>query len=76
MLSLYPEIKPNAQHRIAVDPPHELYVEESGNPDGMPVLVVHGGPGVGARTITGGFSMPSGSGLFLWISAVPSVPRR
>ena len=45
MLTLYPEIKPNAQHRIAVDPPHELYVEESGNPDGIPVLVVHGGPG-------------------------------
>ena len=49
MLTLYPEIKPNAQHRIAVDPPHELYVEESGNPDGIPVLVVHGGPGGGCE---------------------------
>lgn len=49
MLTLYPEIKPNAQHRIAVDPPHELYVEESGNPEGMPVLVVHGGPGGGCE---------------------------
>ena len=47
MLTLYPEIKPNARHRIAVDAPHELYVEESGNPDGIPVLVVHGGPGGG-----------------------------
>ena len=43
MLTLFPDIKPNAQHRIAVDPPHELFVEESGNPDGIPVLVVHGG---------------------------------
>ncbi|MBO6849177.1 MAG: prolyl aminopeptidase [Marinobacter sp.] len=49
MLTLYPDIKPNAQHRIAVDPPHELYVEESGNPEGMPVLVVHGGPGGGCE---------------------------
>ncbi|MFN2359452.1 MAG: prolyl aminopeptidase [Marinobacter sp.] len=49
MLTLYPDIKPNARHRLAVDPPHELYVEESGNPDGMPVLVVHGGPGGGCE---------------------------
>lgn len=49
MLNLYPEIQPNARHRIAVDPPHELYVEESGNPHGSPVLVVHGGPGGGCE---------------------------
>ena len=49
MLTLFPDIKPNAQHRIAVDPPHELFVEESGNPDGIPVLVVHGGPGGGCE---------------------------
>ncbi len=49
MLTLFPDIKPNARHRLAVDPPHELYVEESGNPDGIPVLVVHGGPGGGCE---------------------------
>ncbi len=49
MLTLYPDIKPNARHRLAVEPPHELYVEESGNPDGIPVLVVHGGPGGGCE---------------------------
>jgi proline iminopeptidase len=49
MLTLYPEISPNARHRIAVDPPHELYIEESGNPEGIPVLVVHGGPGGGCE---------------------------
>lgn len=49
MLTLYPELKPYAVHRLAVDPPHDLYIEESGNPDGLPVLVVHGGPGGGCE---------------------------
>lgn len=49
MLSLYPDIKPYADHRLKVDAPHELYIEESGNPDGIPVVVVHGGPGGGCE---------------------------
>ena len=47
MMTLYPEIKPYAQHRLAVQAPHQLYIEESGNPSGIPVLFVHGGPGGG-----------------------------
>jgi proline iminopeptidase len=47
MLTLYPPIKPYAQNRLAVEPPHELYIEECGNPEGLPILVVHGGPGAG-----------------------------
>ena len=46
---LFPEIKPYRVHRLAVDPPHELHVEESGTPDGIPVLFVHGGPGSGSQ---------------------------
>ena len=46
---LFPEIKPYQIHRLAVDPPHQLYLEESGNPDGIPVLFVHGGPGAGCQ---------------------------
>ncbi|WP_100641202.1 prolyl aminopeptidase [Marinobacter salexigens] len=49
MLTLYPDIKPYAKHRLAVDAPHELYFEESGNPEGIPVLFVHGGPGGGCE---------------------------
>jgi len=49
MLTLHPEIKPYRVHRLAVDPPHELYLEESGNADGIPVLFVHGGPGAGCQ---------------------------
>lgn len=47
MLILYPDIKPYKTHRLDVEPPHNLYIEESGNPDGIPVLFVHGGPGAG-----------------------------
>ena len=47
MMMLYPEIKTYAKHRLSVQPPHELYIEESGDPDGIPVLFVHGGPGSG-----------------------------
>lgn len=49
MYKLYPEIKPYAAHRLAVDKPHQLYIEECGNPDGLPVVFVHGGPGAGCE---------------------------
>lgn len=49
MLKLYPPIKSNRQFWLKVDAPHELYVEESGSPDGMPVVFVHGGPGAGCE---------------------------
>jgi proline iminopeptidase len=44
---LFPEIEPYAHGRLAVDPPHELYWEECGNPKGSPALFLHGGPGAG-----------------------------
>jgi len=47
MLTLYPPIKPYATHSVAVDDRHTLYVEESGNPKGLPVIFIHGGPGAG-----------------------------
>jgi proline iminopeptidase len=49
MHQLYPDIKPHKTHQLNVDEPHVLYVEESGNPDGIPVLFVHGGPGAGCE---------------------------
>ena len=42
---LYPEIEPFASGWMSTDGPHEIYYEESGNPQGLPVLVLHGGPG-------------------------------
>src|SRR4051812_35126797 len=47
--TLYPEIEPFASFHLPVGDGHELYVERSGNPVGIPVLLVHGGPGSGTR---------------------------
>lgn len=49
MYTLYPDIKPYAVHTLKVDKPHLVYVEECGNPDGIPVLFLHGGPGAGCQ---------------------------
>ena len=47
MRQMYPEIEPYQTHRVAVDAIHTLYVEECGNPAGLPVIFLHGGPGAG-----------------------------
>lgn len=44
---LYPPIEPFDQRMLAVGDGHEIYVEQCGNPDGAPVVVLHGGPGGG-----------------------------
>ena len=49
MFQLYPEIKPYARHMLAVDDIHTLYIDESGNTEGIPVLFVHSGPGSGCE---------------------------
>lgn len=45
---LFPEIEPHASGRMPLDPRHTMYWEVSGNPDGIPVVFLHGGPGSGA----------------------------
>jgi proline iminopeptidase len=45
---LYPEILPYASGYLRLDDAHSMYWETSGNPDGIPVLFLHGGPGAGA----------------------------
>jgi proline iminopeptidase len=46
--SLYPSLEPRRTGRLAVSELHELYWEESGHPDGLPVVALHGGPGGGS----------------------------
>jgi proline iminopeptidase len=42
---LYPELEPFASGWMRTESVHEIYYEECGNPQGQPVLVLHGGPG-------------------------------
>jgi proline iminopeptidase len=44
---LYPPIDPFDQRVLDVGQGHHIYVEQCGNPKGMPVVVLHGGPGGG-----------------------------
>lgn len=48
---LYPYTEPYVQHSLQVDNVHTLHLEECGNPMGIPVLFVHGGPGGGYSTL-------------------------
>lgn len=44
---LYPPIDPFDQRTLDVGDGHKIYVEQCGNPNGQPVIVMHGGPGGG-----------------------------
>jgi len=45
----FPEIEPYRKDWLAVDAGHRIHFEESGNPQGFPVLFLHGGPGSRSR---------------------------
>ena len=45
LLNFYPEIEPYNQFQLKVSELHTLWIEESGNPQGIPVIFLHGGPG-------------------------------
>ena len=40
----YPQIEPYDTGMLAVGAPHQIYWEQSGNPRGVPVVFLHGGP--------------------------------
>ena len=44
---LFPEIEPNKEYVLTCGDIHNIYVEESGNPNGQPIIFLHGGPGGG-----------------------------
>src|SRR5690242_21894033 len=56
---LYPLIEPHAAGMLRVDSRHTMYWEESGNPRGVPVLFLHGGPGAGATAVHRRFFDPA-----------------
>jgi proline iminopeptidase len=57
--TLYPELAPYRVHELPVPGGHVLHVEESGNPDGLAALVLHGGPGSGSSSLLRRFFDPA-----------------
>jgi len=55
----FPEAEPFSTGELAVDDIHTIYWEQCGNPDGVPVLFVHGGPGAGCSTTDRRFFDPA-----------------
>jgi proline iminopeptidase len=49
MKTLYPSIQPYHTFFLNTDSSHSVYVEQSGNPDGIPVIFLHGGPCSGTK---------------------------
>ncbi len=46
-MNFYKITEPLGTHRLKPSDLHEIYIEEYGNPDGIPMLFLHGGPGAG-----------------------------
>lgn len=59
MLKLYAPIETRRSGFLRVSDLHEIYWEESGNPNGLPVLGIHGGPGGGSSPEMRRFFDPS-----------------
>jgi len=47
--TLFPEISPYQHDWLQVDDVHRIYFEQCGNPNGKPVVFLHGGPGSGCN---------------------------
>ena len=58
-IDLFPPIEPYQTGQLGVGGPHVVYWEVSGNPDGIPVVFLHGGPGAGASPAHRRFFDPS-----------------
>lgn len=51
MHSLFPETLPYNHGMLKVSDLHNIYFEQCGNPDGVPVVILHGGPGGGITPV-------------------------
>jgi proline iminopeptidase len=57
--TLFPPLEPYASGMLPVSELHSIHYEECGNPDGVPVVMLHGGPGGGAGAIMRRFHDPA-----------------
>ena len=58
-MKLYPDIEPYDIQFLSVGDDHKIYIEQSGNPNGVPVTFLHGGPGAGTSSLYRSFFNPS-----------------
>lgn len=63
---LFPAIEPSRHGWLEVGDGHSLYWEEAGNPDGIPVIFLHGGPGAGSSPIHRRFFDPAAYRVMLF----------
>ena len=49
MKLLFPQLEPYSSFALEVDSVHRIYVEQCGNPEGLPVIYLHGGPASGCK---------------------------
>lgn len=47
LFQIFPQINPFKTHKLQVSKIHQLHIEEYGNPNGIPAIYLHGGPGYG-----------------------------
>ena len=59
LLPLFPPIEPHASGMLELDAPHRMYHEQSGNPRGVPVVFLQGGPGAGSSPVHRQFFDPA-----------------
>ncbi|OFX84419.1 MAG: prolyl aminopeptidase [Bacteroidetes bacterium GWF2_33_16] len=58
-MELWPKIEPFQTGYLKVSDIHEIYYELCGNPEGIPVFVIHGGPGLGCNSYMRCFFNPN-----------------
>ena len=56
---LFPPIEASRSGMLDLGAPHRMYYEESGNPRGVPVVFLHGGPGAGSSAVHRQFFDPA-----------------
>jgi proline iminopeptidase len=66
MKTLYSEIEPFQHGKLKVSEIHEIYYEQCGNPNGKPVVFLHGGPGGGLTPLYRRFFDPEAYRIVLF----------